>query len=126
MSSATASVSVIIPTYNRAYCLEQTLQSVFGQSHTRVELIVADDGSIDETGDLCHQMAQRDGRLRYIRQTNAGVSAARNTGIGVATGDYVAFSRFRRSLEAMENRGAACGFCGSSRTRHGLDRYGGR
>jgi GT2 family glycosyltransferase len=91
MSSATALVSVIIPTYNRAYCLEQTLRSVFDQSHTPLEVIVVDDGSTDETGDLCIQMARRDGRLRYMRQANAGVSAARNTGIGAVTGDYVAF-----------------------------------
>jgi GT2 family glycosyltransferase len=84
-------VTVIVPTYNRAYCLEQTLQSAFAQSHPALEVIVIDDGSTDDTEALCGRIARSEHRLRYVFQPNAGVSAARNAGIDAAHGEFVAF-----------------------------------
>jgi glycosyltransferase involved in cell wall biosynthesis len=83
-------VSVIIPTYNRAFCLNKAVNSVLGQKGIDTELIVVDDGSTDETEEILRPLADR-GRLILISQPNRGVAAARNAGIKRATGDYVAF-----------------------------------
>ncbi len=81
-------VSVIIPTYNRAAICKAAVESVLAQTHGNVEVIVVDDGSTDNTRDVISGL---DKRVRYISQANAGVSAARNTGLKAATGDYIAF-----------------------------------
>lgn len=82
------SVSVVIPTYNRAYCIEQTLETVLKQTYADYEIIVVDDGSSDHTFELMKRYADK---VRYIYQPNAGVSAARNTGIREAQADWIAF-----------------------------------
>jgi glycosyltransferase involved in cell wall biosynthesis len=81
-------VSVIIPTYNRRRLLEQAIQSVFDQTYPNVELIVVDDGSTDETAIFLDEFKQR---LTVLRQSNRGVSAARNRGIRAAGGEYICF-----------------------------------
>jgi glycosyltransferase involved in cell wall biosynthesis len=81
-------VSVIIPTYNRALICRTAVESVLSQTHGNVEVVVVDDGSKDNTRELINGL---DKRVKYIYQANAGVSAARNTGLGAATGDYIAF-----------------------------------
>jgi cellulose synthase/poly-beta-1,6-N-acetylglucosamine synthase-like glycosyltransferase len=80
--------SVIIPTFNRAVLLAETLQSVFVQRMTDFEVIIADDGSTDHTAAL---LASYGERLRVVRQTNRGPGAARNAGAEVAHGRYLAF-----------------------------------
>lgn len=83
-------VSVIIPTYNRAARVARAVLSVQRQTHTRLEIIVVDDASSDETPRVMANL--NDQRLRYIRhEKNAGGSAARNTGIRAATGEFIAF-----------------------------------
>jgi glycosyltransferase involved in cell wall biosynthesis len=82
-------VSVIVPTYNRAQSIGNAIQSVLDQSYTDLELIVVDDGSKDDTAERI--AAFTDPRLRYIRQPNGGVSAARNRGVAEARGELVAF-----------------------------------
>src|SRR4051794_17708775 len=74
-------VSVIIPTYNRAYCIENTIDSVLQQTHDHVEVLVIDDGSTDQTASLISARYGEEKRVRYQYQKNGGVSAARNTGI---------------------------------------------
>lgn len=81
-------VSVIIPTYNRAWILPEAVDSVLAQDYPAFELIVVDDGSSDDTVDVL--AAYRD-RLTLIRRQNRGVSAARNTGIRAASGPLIAF-----------------------------------
>src|SRR5262249_52485637 len=83
-------VSVIVPTYNRAYCLERTLTSALSQTYRNLEIVVVDDGSTDSTKELVATVARRDVRVRYVRQANKGVSAARNAGFARCTGDFVA------------------------------------
>jgi len=83
-------VSVVIPTYNRAYCIERALDSVLRQTHQDFEIILVDDGSTDGTSELIARRYGHDGRIRYILQQNAGVSAARNTGLRAVRGDFVA------------------------------------
>ncbi len=82
-----SSVSVIIPTHNRAHTLSRALESVLAQSHPILEIIVIDDGSTDETPGL---MAERYAQCHYLRQDNQGVSAARNRGIQQARGEWLA------------------------------------
>jgi GT2 family glycosyltransferase len=84
-------VSVITPTFNRAYCLGRAVDSALGQTHTRVEVVVADDGSTDGTAEMVARVYGKDPRVRYVRQENRGVSAARNLALANATGDFVAF-----------------------------------
>ena len=83
-------VSVIIPTYNRAPVLERAIGSVLGQSFRNFELIVVDDGSTDGTQDVLNSLG-REHSFHCIRQINQGVSAARNHGIRVARGKWLAF-----------------------------------
>jgi len=82
--------SVIIPTYNRAHLLEEALASVLAQTHDDLEVIVVDDGSTDATSALLARHVAS-GRVRALRQGNAGVSAARNAGLRAATGRRIAF-----------------------------------
>jgi glycosyltransferase involved in cell wall biosynthesis len=90
METSNPVVDAIIPTFNRAYCIANAIDSVLNQTYAHCHAIVVDDGSTDETPAL---MAARYGgnpRVTYIRQANAGVSAARNTGLKASTGEYVA------------------------------------
>ena len=81
-------VSVIIPTYNRAGMLKEAIDSVLAQDYSNFELIVVDDGSTDETLQIldCYS-----GKIKRICQRNQGVSAARNRGIAAASGGFIAF-----------------------------------
>ncbi|MFB0555261.1 MAG: glycosyltransferase family 2 protein [Phycisphaerae bacterium] len=81
-------VSVIIPTYNRAEYVTQAIDSVLAQTYEDYEIIVVDDGSIDNTKEVLEPYTDN---ITYIYQENAGVSAARNTGIRVAKGEWIAF-----------------------------------
>ncbi|MBO8173074.1 MAG: glycosyltransferase [Bacillaceae bacterium] len=83
-----ARVSVIIPTYNRARFIEDAIQSVLNQTYKDYEIIVVDDGSTDDTKDRVIKFGDK---VRYIYQENQGPSAARNTGIRYARGEYIAF-----------------------------------
>ncbi len=83
-------VSVVIPTYNDAQYMQEALDSVSSQTYTNVEILVIDDGSTDDTTKVLGPYIQK-GRIRYIYQENRGPSAARNTGVRVAAGEYIAF-----------------------------------
>ncbi len=80
--------SVVIPSYNRSAWLVAALESVFAQTEPAFEIIVADDGSTDDTLDV---LRKYEGRVKVLTQHNAGPAAARNLGIGAADGDYIAF-----------------------------------
>ncbi len=81
-------VSVIIPTYNRVKTIERAVNSVLAQTWTEQEVIVVDDGSTDQTGEILKVYGDK---IRVIRQQNGGVSAARNAGIKAATGEIISF-----------------------------------
>jgi len=83
-------VSIVIPSYNRGYCLEACLRSALQQSYKNIEIIVVDDASRDDT--KSRVMAMADPRLHYVaHKHNRGGGAARNTGIHHASGEYIAF-----------------------------------
>ncbi len=81
-------VSIILPTYNRGWILDEAVNSVLDQDYTNFELIVVDDGSTDDTRQILNRYGDR---ITVIRQSNQGVSAARNAGIRLAAGDLIAF-----------------------------------
>lgn len=84
-------VSVIVPIYNAEHYLNRTIESIRNQTSTDWELILVDDGSTDNSYQICKQYEEIDSRVKIICQKNKGVSAARNTGLCVASGTYVAF-----------------------------------
>lgn len=111
-------VSVIIPAFNAAACIAETIQSVQAQNWDRLEMIVVDDGSTDDTAEVVCHLAKRDRRIRLIRQPNQGVAAARNRAIAEAKGEYVAPldaddlwhpDKLRRQVERLEEAGPDVG-----------------
>lgn len=86
-----ASISVIVPVFNGERCIERCLRSIVSGETDGVECIVVDDGSTDGTGDLVTGIAKSNPCVRLIRQSNSGVSAARNVGLREASGSWVMF-----------------------------------
>ena len=84
-------VSIIIPVYKVEKFLTRCLDSVLGQTLKEIEIILVDDGSPDNCGNICDEYAAKDKRVIVIHKKNAGVSAARNSGLEVASGEFVGF-----------------------------------
>lgn len=84
-------ISFVIPVYKVEKFLHRCIDSVLRQSYSNLEIIVVDDGSPDTCGAICDQYALLDKRVHVIHQENGGLSDARNTGIGIAKGKYLAF-----------------------------------
>ncbi|NLB90877.1 MAG: glycosyltransferase [Clostridiales bacterium] len=82
-------ISVVLPTYNRGYILAQAIESICAQTYTNWELIVVDDGSSDDTSQVVEGI--RDSRIRYIKTENQGANKARNQGVQLAKGNFIAF-----------------------------------
>ena len=117
-------ISVIVPMYNAERYIGKCLESVVRQTYPELEILVIDDGSVDKGPGICGKLAERDGRIQVLRQENQGVSAARNTGLDRACGEYVFFldsddAIHPRLLEEMLGRaegwGAQLAFCGYAR-----------
>lgn len=83
-------VSIVIPVYNVEQYLRRCIDSVLSQSYTDYEMILVDDGSTDTSGQICDEYSE-DSRIHVIHKANEGAGAARNTGIEIATGDYITF-----------------------------------
>jgi glycosyltransferase involved in cell wall biosynthesis len=114
----TPKVSVVIPTYNRASMVRNAVESALAQTATDVEVIVVDDGSSDDTRTILAEAFGK--RARYFFQTNQGVSAARNTGIAEARGEWIAFldsddlwekDKLEWQFKALERFGPRCAGC---------------
>ena len=84
-------ISIIIPVYNSEKFIEKCISSVREQTYKRLDIIIVDDGSTDNTYNICDKIKKKDSRIKLIRQENQGVSVARNTGLSVADGDYIGF-----------------------------------
>lgn len=84
-------ISVIIPVYNVENYIEASIKSVIEQSYKNIEIILVNDGSTDNSGKICDSFAALDNRIKVIHKSNSGVSAARNSGIESASGDYICF-----------------------------------
>lgn len=84
-------ISVIVPVYNVESYVAECIESIQNQTYMNLEIILVNDGSTDASGDICDQYAAYDERIQVIHKENAGVSAARDTGIESANGDYIGF-----------------------------------
>lgn len=84
-------VSVIVPIYNAEKTLCPCVQSIFAQSHRNLEVVLVNDGSTDNSLEICKNFARLDNRVVVIDKKNAGVSAARNNGIKVSTAQFIQF-----------------------------------
>lgn len=84
-------ISVVVPIYNAGKYLRMCLNSIVNQAYQEFEAILIDDGSTDESGEICDQFAGQDGRLRVVHKQNEGLICARKTGVQAAQGKYIAF-----------------------------------
>ena len=84
-------ISIIVPVYNVETYLEECLDSIQNQSYTDLEVILVNDGSTDGSQAICEHYCQTDKRFRLMNQTNQGLSAARNKGVEISTGEYIVF-----------------------------------
>lgn len=87
----TEKISIIVPVYNAEKKLERCVASLRGQSYENIEILLVNDGSRDNSLNICQKLAQEDGRIRVIDKPNGGVSSARNAGLDGATGEFVMF-----------------------------------
>lgn len=84
-------ISVIVPIYNREKFLDKCIESIVNQSYRNLEIILVNDGSTDNSLDICKKWADNDNRIKIIDKKNGGVSSARNAGLDLATGEYIGF-----------------------------------
>ncbi len=84
-------ISVIVPVYKVEAYLNRCVDSILGQTYKNLEVILVDDGSPDGSGAICDAYAEKDARVRVIHKENGGLSSARNAGIDIAKGEYLAF-----------------------------------
>lgn len=84
-------VSIIVPVYNAQKCIAQCIESILSQTYQNFELILMDDGSKDESGNICDEYANKDSRVKVIHKENSGVSDTRNQALKLAKGEYLQF-----------------------------------
>lgn len=113
-------VSIILPVYNVEYFIERCLNSIINQSYSNFEVIIIDDGTTDNSIDLCQKYCHNDHRFTIIHQENRGLSEARNTGINAAQGDYLMFidsddfvaeDLLHHLVECLENNNSDIAIC---------------
>ncbi len=110
--------SVIVPVYNVEEYLDRCISSIVGQTFSDFELILIDDGSVDKSGEICDSYAKEDCRIKVHHKSNSGVSAARNDGLELATGEYIVFidsddyvdKEYLQSFSSMDSDVVICGF----------------
>jgi glycosyltransferase involved in cell wall biosynthesis len=114
-------ISVIVPVYNVEPYLRRCLDSILGQTYENLEIIVVDDGSTDGCPAICDGYAEKDRRVLVIHQQNGGLSAARNAGLDICTGEVIAFvdsddwilpDMYGEMLAAMQAADAQIAICG--------------
>ena len=84
-------ISIIVPVYNVEIYLRRCVDSLLCQTYSNIEVILVDDGSIDKSGLICDEYLHVDKRIKVIHKKNGGLSAARNAGLEIATGEYIGF-----------------------------------
>lgn len=114
-------VSIIVPIYNVEKYLDRCMQSLLNQTLKDIEIIMVDDGSPDNCPKMCDEYAKKDNRIKVVHKQNAGLGLARNSGLEVATGEYVAFvdsddyvdvSMYKKLYEMASERNTDAVFCG--------------
>lgn len=123
-------ITVIVPVYNSEKTIRKCVESIMGQSEQELEILLINDGSTDKSQKICESLAEQDKRIRLINKKNAGVSAARNTGILYARGEYLQFvdsddyiepNMCKTLLEALETQKGDISICGFHHWYDGLD-----
>lgn len=118
-------ISIIIPVYKVEKYLDKCVRSVIGQTYSKLEIILIDDGSPDNCPELCDDYALNDSRIKVIHKSNGGLSSARNAGLDIATGDYIAFvdsddwvenNAYEEMLKLADKSGAEIVCCGAVKT----------
>lgn len=102
-------ISIIVPIYNVEKYLKTCLDSIINQTYQNLEIILVDDGSTDNSGEICEEYRKTDSRIILIHKENEGLSMARNFGLDIASGDYISFVDSddfiaRNMMEALYNR----------------------
>lgn len=114
-------ISVIVPVYNTECYIHNCINSILEQTHKNLEVILIDDGSTDGCPDICDQYEKLDNRIKVIHKKNGGLSDARNCGLNVCNGEWIAFvdsddwvemHMYEKMLEACINRDAKLAVCG--------------
>lgn len=114
-------LSIIIPIYNVEAYLEKCVNSVRNQTYKNIEIILVDDGSPDKCPEICDRFAKEDDRINVIHKENGGQGSARNMGLDIAKGDYIAFidsddyvdeNMYEIMIEALERTDSDMSFCG--------------
>ena len=81
-------ITVVVPVYNVSNYLEKCIESIIKQTYKKLEIILVDDGSTDDSGLICDKYTKKSKRIKVIHKENGGLSDARNRGIDIATGEY--------------------------------------
>lgn len=84
-------ISIIVPIYNTEKYLDRCVRSIVNQTYKNLEIILIDDGSTDNSSKMCDEWASKDSRIKVIHKNNGGLSDARNSGLDIATGNYIGF-----------------------------------
>lgn len=84
-------ISIIVPVYNTGKYLEKCVDSLINQTYRNLEILLIDDGSNDDSGLICDKLLEKDERIKVIHKENAGLSATRNLGVDISTGEYLVF-----------------------------------
>lgn len=113
-------ISIIVPIYNVEKYLKASIISLMEQTYQNIEIILVDDGSTDQSGEICDYYSRQDRRIKVIHQNNKGLAAARNRGICAATGEYIGFvdpddwielTMYEELLKAMQKDDADISMC---------------
>lgn len=123
-------VSIIIPVYKVEKYLRECLDSICRQTYQNLEIILVNDGSPDQCGEICDEYALKDSRIKVIHKKNGGLSSARNVALDIAKGDYISFvdsddiidlKFIENMLEILEREQVECVFCAFQRFRDSID-----
>lgn len=119
-------LSIIIPIYNGAPFLENTIRSILASSYTNLELLLIDDGSSDASLTICDSLAASDARIKVFHKANSGIADSRNYGLEHATGDYISFcdqddevsrEMYQKMLNRIATDGSQAAICGCYRQK---------
>lgn len=119
-------LSIIIPIYNGALYLENTVRSILASSYTNLELLLIDDGSTDDSLTICKKLAASDTRIKVYHKTNCGIADTRNYGLDHAAGDYISFcdqddevseEMYQKMMNRIIQDGSQAAICGCYRQK---------
>ncbi len=117
-------ITIIIPIYNVEKYLRECLDSVINQTYKKLQIILIDDGSNDNSGKICDEYKEKDNRIEVMHKANGGVSSARNAGLKIAKGDYITFvdgddyldkDYCEKLLRKLKENDVECVICGYNR-----------